>query len=145
MKILTLLIILSALFTACDHKEKITENDVVSLIDLWKEAYYQKDTSLLNEVLHKDYIYAGNANDTFSSKSQSKLNLINSDFDIIEINLNNPEIICYTDFAIVRGSEKITLRLSNGDTTNVKLQFTDIYIMDNGRAQALATHSSPLE
>jgi len=137
--------LLLALFIACGQKRSITKSDVVQLMDTWKEAYYKKDTVLLGEVLHRDYVYSGNTDGFTSTRKQSMLNLANSDFRILQIDLNDLDMRFYNHIAIIRGGEMLTLQLNSGDTIRLKLRFTDIYIKENGRTQALSTHSSPIE
>ncbi len=145
MKRLIQFIFISVIFAACSNKEAITESDVKHLLKTWEEAFYNKDSSLLSEALHKDYIYSGNSDGSTTSKIQYMLNLANSDFDIVQIDLNDVTINYYDHIAIVRGSEIITLKLSSGDTVAAKLRFTDTYIKENELVQALSTHSSPIE
>ncbi|WP_170147976.1 nuclear transport factor 2 family protein [Marinoscillum furvescens] len=109
----------------------------------WEKAYIHKDTSLLAEVLHDKYLYAGNADGSRTTKEQVINELYSSDYQILKVVFEELDIQCFGSTAIVRGNELIYLLLASGDTLQVPLSFTDVYQKNNGMTRALATHSSP--
>ncbi|MTI20697.1 nuclear transport factor 2 family protein [Fulvivirga sp. RKSG066] len=122
----------------------ITENDVKELMKKWELAYQQRDTVLFREVLDDSYQYSGNVDGTSVDKHGMINELATAGYTFLSINFTDFSIDYYEDIAIIRGREAINL-LIDQDTATFHLRFTDVYQKRNGKTQAIATHSSPIE
>lgn len=135
-------------FISCNTKtetDNINRADVDNLLAKWKEAFYQKDTSLLSEVLHDSYIYSGSADGSISDKKAAIDNLSTDNSQLLAQDLFDLNVQFYSDIAIVRGWENLKIKTDAGDTIDIKLRFTDVYKKENEMTQAISTHSSPID
>ncbi len=142
------IILASVWLQACEisnqqSSDPITLQEAEAVLKKWSQAYYARDTALLDEVLHSRYTYSG-ADGSKSDKAQVMNNLATSDFHVQQMDLYDLEIDAYQDVAIVRGWEEMRY-LSGGDSGSLKLRFIDFYIRENGRIQALGTQSFGME
>ncbi len=124
--------------------DKINRTDVDNLLAKWEQAFYKKDTSLLSQVLHTNYIYSGNADGSISDKKAVMNNLSVDNSQLLAQDLYDLNVQYYSNIAIVRGWENLKIKTDVGDTINIKLRFTDVYKKENGNTEALSTHSSPI-
>ena len=125
-------------------RETINAKEAKALLDKWNQAYYDKDTTSLNQVLHADYVYSG-ADGSQSAKADVMNELAISDYRIFKTDFYDLDIRTYQNTAVVRGWESLWLRSDSGDTSNVELRFIDIYIKENESVQAIATQTFPKE
>ena len=143
----TYFLLLLALLTHCQPTtpDQITAQEVIELLHDWEDAYIHQDTALMNRILHEDWVYCGNKDGTTSDKNYTLKELAQADYQFLSMEFSEIDIRLYDDMAIVRARELITMKLANGDTLKLPLRFTDVYQKENGRIQALTTHSSPIE
>lgn len=140
MKKACIIILVGMLMAACDEPIQIQKSEALALLADWGEAYYQKDTVLLNQVLHDDYVYSG-ADGQLSPKSAVMKNLVTDPSRILSQELFDLDIRPYQNTVIVRGWEELRILGEAGDTSQFALRFIDVYIKENGQLKALATQS----
>lgn len=128
------------LITACEEPVQIEKKEALALLENWSQAYYQKDTVLLDQVLHDQYVYSG-ADGHRSPKSAVIKNLVTDPSRIINQALFDLDIRPYQNTVIVRGWEELTILGEAGDTSKFTLRFMDVYIKEKGELKALATQS----
>ncbi len=124
---------------------KITEQDVLTVLERWEEAYKTRDTEVMEEILDDQWFYAGSGDGSLSSKKATIEELRTADYQFLSMDLNDLDINYFSDIAVVRGRELLSMRLANGDTLRLKLRFTDVYKKTGGITRAISTHSSPVE
>ena len=125
--------------------DPITNEDARNLLNKWEEALKTKDTTMLGEVLHPEYRYSGSPDGSITTRRKMLEGLQNDPYTILAQNLYDLDFRLYDDVAVVRGWEILSLVTGDGDTSEFKLRFTDVYRKENGVTRALATHSSPIE
>jgi len=141
------LLLYSALLclTNCNYSDNvITEKDVREILEEWGDAYKTKNAEIMERILHEDWVYSGNSNGSLSNKRSSIEELKNSDYQFITMDISDLDIEYYDEIAVVRAHELLKLKLSNGDTLELRLRFTDVYQKENGITQAISTHTSPI-
>ena len=136
--------LLIATCISCLGQNNISVKEAKDLLDKWNQAYYDKDTSALNQVLHKNYFYSGNDGEMVS-KTEVMNELITSDYSIVNTQFNDLDIQTYDETAIIRGWEELTLILANGEKEKLRLRFIDIYIKQKGKVRAIATQTFPID
>ena len=139
-KIWAATLLVAALCLACEVPVEIKESEALDLLDKWSQAYYQKDTDLLNEVLHDQYVYSG-ADGSRSPKQAVMNNLATDPSRILNQEFFDLDIRPYKHTVIVRGWEELTILGAAGDTSVLALRFIDVYIKEAGELKALATQS----
>lgn len=140
MRIIYGYLLVCVLLMGCEKETTINEQEAIALLDDWSQAYYQKDTALLDKVLHEKYVYSG-ANGVKSTKAEVIRNLITDPSRIVNMELFDLDIRPYRETVVVRGWEEMTILGAAGDTSLLQLRFIDVYIKEGGRLQALATQS----
>ena len=156
MKKIIFFLILPLIISSCRNSErcndeiasvvdKITEEEALSLLHKWTDAYLAGDATPLNEVLDESWIYSGSSDGKVADKSATIEEFSNADYKFEDIMYEELVVRLYDDIAIVRGQEKMIIVGSSGqDTTELRLRFTDVYQKKDGKIRAIATHSSPI-
>ena len=125
--------------------EQITEKDATELLDKWEQAMITKDSALLKEVLDPTYTYSGSPDGSTADRATMMEWVATDPSNLISQEFFDMDIKLYDNVAIVRGWEIITSLSPEGDTSQFKLRFTDVYKKENGITKALSTHSSPMD
>lgn len=142
------LVIWLGIISTCSKPEQsnnITEAEVRDILARWETAYVTRDTAMMNDILHDEWIYAGSKDGSITDKEASIYELANSDYAFLSMDFEDLDIKLYSDIAIARAREVLSMQLSNGDTVQIPLRFTDVYQKKNGQIKCLSTHSSPIE
>ena len=141
-----LIIPITSLFilVQCASPEMVTEEEVLNVLETWRQSYLKRDTVLLTRVLDDQWIYSGSIDGTLSTKPQAIKELSEADYRFLDIYYYDMKVHVFDNIGIIRGKEKMTILGAAGDTTLVKLSFTDVYIKTGGITKAISTHSSPL-
>ncbi|WP_299531734.1 nuclear transport factor 2 family protein [Ulvibacterium sp.] len=125
--------------------EKITEEEALGLLHQWTGAYLAGDAAPLREILDESWVYSGSSDGTVSDKDATITEFANADYTFKDIVYEGLDVRLYGDVAVVRGSESMVIvGNSGGDTTKLRLRFTDVYQKKDGKIKAIATHSSPI-
>ena len=125
--------------------ESISKEECMALLDRWEEAMMQKDSLKLKSVLHPNYYYAGSPDGSLANR-QAMMEWVATDpGQLLSQEFHDMDVQIYQNIAIVRGWEIMTSLTAQGDTTEYKLRFTDVYQKKDGVVQALSTHSSPMD
>lgn len=151
----TLLILSLAVIIGCQQvtpadtinadQELITVQDATNLLARWEQAMKDKDSTLLKQVLHPEYQYAGSPDGSTADRKTMMTYVATDPNDLLSQDFFDMDIKLYRDVAIVRGWEIMKVRSAEGDTSEFKLRFTDVYVKENDMTRALSTHSSPMD
>ena len=126
--------------------EQITEDEALSLLHTWTDAYLKGNADTLYDVLDDSWQYSGSADGSTSNKQQTIDEFSQADYSFDTIDYEDVVVELYGDVAVVRGKETmVILGSSKLDTTVLSLRFTDVYQKKSGEIRAIATHSSPIE
>ena len=125
--------------------DQITAKDATDLLEKWEAAMKEKDSTKLGEVLHPEYQYAGSPDGSTANRSAMMEWVATDPSDLLSQTFYDMDIKLYGDVAVVRGWEVMVNRSPEGDTSEFKLRFTDVYKKENGVTRALSTHSSPMD
>lgn len=130
---------------ATPELESITQEECMALLDRWEAAMMEKDSTKLKSVLHPSYYYAGSPDGSLADR-QGMMEWVATDpSQLLSQDFKDMDIQIYQNVAIVRGWEIMRMRSPEGDTSEFKLRFTDVYQKKDGVVQALSTHSSPMD
>lgn len=125
--------------------DTITEKEALGLLHQWTDAYLAGDAAPLQEILDESWVYSGSADGTVSDKDATIMEFANANYAFQDIVYEGLDVRLYGDVAVVRGSESMVIvGNSGGDTTKLRLRFTDVYQKKDGKIKAIATHSSPI-
>ncbi len=125
--------------------DKITEEEALNLLHQWTDAYLAGDAAPLREILDESWVYSGSSDGTVSDKDATITEFANADYTFQDIVYEGLDVRLYGNVAVIRGSERMVIvGNSGGDTTKLRLRFTDVYQKKDGKIKAIATHSSPI-
>ena len=125
--------------------EKITKEESLHLLHTWTDAYLKKDLTLLSQVLDDTWVYSGSSDGKTSDKKSTINEFGNANYTFDDITYQDITVQLYDDVAVVRGAEEMVIVGELGDTTKVRLRFTDVYQKKNGVLKAISTHSSSID
>ena len=131
--------------TSDEPSDNITEQDAMDLLETWEQAMLNKDSALLGEVLHPSYQYAGSPDGSTANRAAMMEWVVSDPNELLSQTFYDMDVKIYGDIAIVRGWEIMLNRSPEGDTSQFRLRFTDVYQKQNEITRALSTHSSPME
>jgi Domain of unknown function (DUF4440) len=143
--LLVVRIILVVFFTEAVPTAQAGENDDVKvLLDLeskMAQAWVQRDTQTLEQILADDYTLAGTG-DALISKSQYLAGISNPEFRTTSAIVNDLWIRLYGDAAVVTGRATYRGWSKKRGRFNRRFRFTDTLIRSGSTWKCVATHAS---
>lgn len=138
---IVVLLAMMAVAPAAPQRPVESDQDIlVALERRWNEAFYKKDIAFIDSILAEEFL--ATYDDGTRGDRRKELALAVSFNQQVESAVQDDFIVkVYRDTAVVWFTLNL-VGLRNGQRTELKLQYTDVWVIRDGRWQCVSTQST---
>lgn len=130
--------------TPASASHRAIADTLIQLERAWGQAYIDRDAKTLDRLRSPDWYYVGPTG-TITTRAQSDAEFASGTTTFVAFNIYDPHVRVYGNTAVLNAWERIILADADGNESTLLLRFTDVWVRQDGRWQAVITHSSLLD